>query len=112
MLRRDGEFGLCGCGSMRELELGNMGSGAGAKKFHNFFHERVSCFCSGLKWIRGCGSNGERNGWGEWGAGVWEWSNSLMSSGSWEWRVWDLGSECGSNRRVGNEAGDGMELRG
>ena len=55
MLRRDGEFGLCGCGSMRELELGNMGSGAGAKKFHNFFHERVSCFCSGLKWIRVCG---------------------------------------------------------
>ena len=56
VLRGDGEFGLCGCGSMRELELGNMGSGVGAKKLGNFFHEGVSCFYLGLNGLECMGS--------------------------------------------------------
>ena len=69
-------------------------------------------FCLGLNGLE-CMGSVESEAVAEVGdVGVGERSNSLMSSGSWEWRVWELGSECGSNRRVGNEAGGGMELRG
>ena len=37
MLRRDGEFGLCECGSKSALELGQQCSGAGEKKLGELF---------------------------------------------------------------------------